>query len=612
VSDGRRLESTPSSGLSIQDGPSRFRRVSPPLRVLILIPARGGSRELPGKNLLPAGGSSLVARAIEAARGFQRLASLNESRLVVDTDSPEIAAEAERWGVPVPFLRPAKLAGDAVPIIDSVLHALERPDARYGSGDAVILLQPTSPLRTAEDIQHCWNAFRQKGCLSVASVARGKPAALSMRLNARGFLERGSDDPGPLARRQHLPQSFFLSGAVYISAVSFLREKRAFVVPELTRGVVLPKNRSVDIDTEDDLALADALLRARTTPMLAIGQHRLGTGARCFLIAEAGVNHNGDVEMAHRLVEAAAAAGVDAVKFQTFAPEFVVAPGAKKASYQETGGEESQLEMLRHLALPRDAHEELQAHADEQGLLFLSTAFDQASLDFLERLGTPAFKIASGEITNHPFLAKVAQKGKPVLLSTGMATLSEVGLAIDVLRDNGSPPLALMHCVTNYPAAPTESNLRAMETLRSAFEVPVGWSDHTLGVQISIAAAAMGAQLIEKHFTLDKQLPGPDHGCSLEPAELGELVNAVRAVEAAFGTGEKLPAPAELPLRSVVRRSLHAAADLSRGHVLTDADLLPLRPGDGIPPSKLADLLGRSLVKPLRQGQMLKEEDLGA
>ncbi len=562
--------------------------------------------------MLPAGGSSLVARAIEAARGFRRLAALRDSRILVDTDSPDIAAEAERWGVRVPVLRPARLSGDAAPIVDSVLHTLSRADAPYGSVDAVILLQPTSPLRTAEDIQLCWNAFRQDGCLSVASVARGRPASLSMRLDARGFLEWESDDPGPSLQRQDLPQSLFLSGAIYISAASFIRENRAFVVPGLTKGVVLPKVRSIDVDSEDDLALADALLRTRTTPMLAIGQHLVGPGARCFLIAEAGVNHNGDVEMAHRLVDVAAAAGVDAVKFQTFTPDLVVSTGARRASYQETSLEEGQLEMLRRLELPREAHEELQAHAHEQGILFLSTAFDEASLDLLDHLGAPVYKIASGEITNHPFLAKVAQKGKPVLLSTGMATLSEVGLAVDVIRSNGSPLLALLHCVTNYPAAPADSNLRAMETLRSAFEVPVGWSDHTLGVQISIAAAAMGADLIEKHITLDKRLPGPDHGCSLEPDELGKLVDAVRGVEAAFGTTEKLPAPAELPLRSVVRRSLHAATDLSRGHVLTDADLLSLRPGNGIPPSRLGDVLGRSLTKAVSKGQMLSEEDLSA
>jgi N-acetylneuraminate synthase/N,N'-diacetyllegionaminate synthase len=399
---------------------------------------------------------------------------------------------------------------------------------------------------------------------------------------------------------------------VYVISHELLRRERRFIVPGLTRGVILPASRAVDVDTADDLAEAEARLAAVPTRSFALGGRTIGEGYSCFVVAEAGVNHNGDVEQAHRLVDVAAEAAADAVKFQTFDPERLVSPQAGKAAYQtaNTGSAGSQLEMLRGLALPREALAPLAAHAQERGLLFLSTPFDEESADLLDRLGMPAFKVPSGELTNHPFVAHVASRGKPVLMSTGMSTLAEVAAAVQVVRENGDPPLALLHCVTSYPAAPADCNLRAMASMRAAFGVPVGWSDHTEGIEVSVAAVAAGAAVLEKHFTLDRTLPGPDHRASLEPGELSAMVRTIREIEAAMGDGVKRPAAAELANTAAARRSLHVSRALPQGHVLDQNDLIALRPGTGLSPALRDRLVGRKLRVALQRGEMLAEGHL--
>ena len=266
--------------------------------------------------------------------------------------------------------------------------------------------------------------------------------------------------------------------------------------------------------------------------------------------------------------------------------------------------------MLERLALSEDAHAALKAHAEDLGLVFLSSPFDEASAEFLDSLGVAAFKIPSGEATNHPFLAHLARKGRPLLLSTGMCDMVEVVEAVDTIRASGDPPLALLHCVSNYPAEPREANLRAMATLARAFGVPVGWSDHTRGTEVSLAAVALGAALVERHLTLDRTLPGPDHQASLEPDELRRLVESIRAVESGLGTGEKVPQPSERPIAAVARKSLHWAALLEPGSRVEAAHLVALRPGTGISPARLETLLGRRLAHRVSAGAMVVESDL--
>lgn len=338
-----------------------------------------------------------------------------------------------------------------------------------------------------------------------------------------------------------------------------------------------------------------------------------------YIIAEAGVNHNGQRDLAFALVDAAAEAGADAVKFQTFDAAKLASKSAPKAAYQKqsTDAAESQLAMLRKLELPREWHSGLQAHARQKGIEFLSTAFDTDSLAFLVDLGMPLFKIPSGELTNGPLLWQFARTGKPLVLSTGMATLSEVeqGLAIvahalsaeaepasidDVWRSWSRADwrarlhghVTLLHCTSQYPTPFAEVNLRGMDTLAQAFGLPVGYSDHTEGILIPVAAVARGAKIIEKHFTLDRSLPGPDHKASLEPAELTQMVRDIRALQAALGDGGKTPQPSEWDTRQAARQQVVAARDIAAGSVLARADLSTARCGSGLPPTALWGLVG--------------------
>ena len=337
------------------------------------------------------------------------------------------------------------------------------------------------------------------------------------------------------------------------------------------------------------------------------------TGQPCLIIAEAGVNHNGNLEMALRLVDSAAEAGADVVKFQTFKAEKVVSPVAPKAEYQvqTTGNAESQLEMVKKLELPPEAFQLIARRCVERGITFLSSPFDYDSVDLLEELGVVAYKTGSGELTNLPFLSYIAAKGKPIILSTGMANLDEVAVAVDAVKAAGNRDLVILHCVSNYPAAASSVNLRAMKTLEEEFGVPVGYSDHTEGIAVPIAAASLGACVIEKHFTLDCNLPGPDHRASLEPSQLAAMVRAVRTVEAALGDGVKRPAAEELSTASVARRSLVAAHDLPAGTVLAESMIAIRRPGTGLPPALLRQLIGRRLRQDLPAGNLFTLEMLG-
>lgn len=349
-------------------------------------------------------------------------------------------------------------------------------------------------------------------------------------------------------------------------------------------------------------------------PVLAISPERLiGTGQPCFIIAEAGVNHNGDMELARRLIACAAEAGADAVKFQSFRSAQLVQPDAPKAAYQQVGADsdETQYAMLRRLELSAADQRRLQAECQAAGITFLSTPFDEASVDLLDELGVSAFKVASGDLTHQPLLRAIARRGKAMLVSTGMATMAEVADAVEAIRAAGDPPLALLHCVSCYPTDPADANLRAMQSMTESFRVPVGFSDHTPGRAVALAAVALGACIIEKHVTLDKTLPGPDHRMSLEPDELKQLVREIRTVETALGSGEKVPAPAEYEMRRLGRRSLVAARDIAAGEVLTEAMLVCRRPGSGIAPVDQQRVVGRRARVDIRAGTLIDDAMFG-
>jgi N,N'-diacetyllegionaminate synthase len=319
------------------------------------------------------------------------------------------------------------------------------------------------------------------------------------------------------------------------------------------------------------------------------------------IIAEAGVNHNGDIQLAKQLIDAAAAAGADLVKFQTFNADRQVTRSAKKADYQTqtTDSTESQHDMLRRLELTEAMHTELIAHCATRNIGFFSTGFDIESVDLLVSLGQDHFKIPSGEITNLPYLRHVGQLGKTIILSTGMASLGEIEAAIDVLEQAGTPraKLAVLHCTTEYPTPMNEVNLRAMQSIQAAFGVAVGYSDHTQGIEVAIAAVALGATVIEKHFTLDRKLPGPDHQASLEPSELRAMVEAIRNIEVALGDGIKRMTPSEARNKPIARKSLVASQAIIAGEVFTAANLTAKRPGTGVSPMRWDEFLGKTALR---------------
>lgn len=319
------------------------------------------------------------------------------------------------------------------------------------------------------------------------------------------------------------------------------------------------------------------------------------------IIAEAGVNHNGDLGLAKRLIDAAASSGADFVKFQTFKADRLVTRSAPKAAYQlrTTSGTESQHEMIRRLELDTEAHNMLLAYAQARSIRFLSTPFDTESADSLAALGLEFFKIPSGEVTNLPYLRHLARHGRPVVLSTGMCTLSDIESALAALIDAGVPKasITVLHCNTEYPTPMADVNLRAMLTIRNAFDVAVGYSDHTLGVEVPIAAVALGAVVIEKHFTLDRNMLGPDHKASLEPHELAQMVVAIRNIEAALGDGYKRPSPSEAKNKHIARKSLVAACRIQAGEPFTAANLAVKRPGTGISPMRWDEIVGRNATR---------------
>lgn len=326
-----------------------------------------------------------------------------------------------------------------------------------------------------------------------------------------------------------------------------------------------------------------------------------------YIIAEAGVNHNGSYELACRLVDAAKAAGVDCIKFQTFKSEKLVSQNAQKAEYQkDTTGEGSQVDMLKKLELSYDEFLSLKKYCDEVGICFLSTPFDFESIEFLNSIDMPFWKIPSGEVTNLPYLVALAKTGRSVVMSTGMCSMDEIEAAVNALKANGTHEIKLLHCNTEYPTPFEDVNLRAMQTIRDAFGFEVGYSDHTKGIEVPIAAVALGATVIEKHFTLDRSMEGPDHKASLEPDELAEMVRCIKNIEKSLGTGDKEPSPSEKKNITVARKSIVAKKRINAGDILTEDNITVKRPGSGINPMRWNEILGTKAVRDFEEDELIE------
>jgi len=343
------------------------------------------------------------------------------------------------------------------------------------------------------------------------------------------------------------------------------------------------------------------------TRKIKIGDKCIGENESVFVIAEAGVNHNGDIELAKNLVDIAVEAGADAVKFQTFKAENVVTKNAPKAGYQvkNTKSNKSQYDMIKKLELSENEFRELYRYAKNKGIIFLSTPFDFESADFLEELVIPAFKVSSTDLTNLPFLEYIAEKGKAIILSTGMGTLGEIEEAINTIKNAGNEDIILLHCITSYPAKFESLNLRAIQNLKEAFKLPVGFSDHSLGIYAPIAAVTLGAVVIEKHFTLDKNLPGPDHKASLNPEELKEMIKGISLIEKALGDGIKRLTPEEREIKKVARRSIVAKVDIQKGVIITKEMITFKRPGIGLPPRYYNEIIGKRARRDIRADELI-------
>lgn len=337
------------------------------------------------------------------------------------------------------------------------------------------------------------------------------------------------------------------------------------------------------------------------------------SGRGCFVIGEIGVNHNGSLELAKRLIDVAVKAGADAVKFQTFSAERLVTRTARKADYQSRNHQvdESQFDMLKRLELSESDLRACKSYCDEHGIVFLSTPFDEQAADLLEDVGVSGFKISSGDLTNLPLLSHIAAKGLPMIISTGMATMGDIEDAVTAIQEAGAPPLAILHCVSDYPAAPEEANLAAMDTIAQAFGHVVGWSDHTLGDAVSLASVARGARFLEKHYTLDTAMEGPDHRASLDPDEFTALLSKIRTVETAIGDGVKRPQASERATAEVARRSIVAADDIAAGTVIDGSHLVMKRPGTGLMPKHHGWVVGRVAARDIAADTLIELGDLG-
>ena len=592
--------------------------------VLAVIPARSGSKGLRHKNILPVAGLPLIAHSILCAR-------LTESidKTIVSTDSPFYRRVARKYGADVPQLRPESLAGDEAGMWPTLQLAVETAEDDETYTD-VILLQPTNPARIPTDLEKGLARLTEHS--TADGVIGTSRADFHIRWQAvtddSGFIKPLFNEGSKATRRQDVEAEGYINGLLYIF-------KRAHIDADgpldgQLLNLEVPETRSIDIDSEEQYDEARVKIESgfvdlpwvRTNgyerdrngadSVLNIDETFIGPELPTFIIAEAGVNHNGDPQKAYKLIDAASEAGADAVKFQTFIPDKLASSHAEKADYQkEQTDDSSQKEMLEKLSLPLETFEKLKAYAEERGLIFLSTPFEDQSANTLDDIGLSAFKVGSGDLTNLPLLKQIARFGKPMLVSTGMATISEIEAAVDTIEQKGSPPLALLHCVSSYPTEHVDANLRAIETLEKRFDLPVGWSDHTLGTSVSVAAASMGAALIEKHFTLDKTLPGPDHQASLEPDELQRMVEQIREIEKVRGHGSKTPTAGERQTARTTRKSLFAARDIRKGERLERGDIEILRPPKGLAPSRLESVVGTEATQAIAKGEPFTEKHLG-
>jgi sialic acid synthase SpsE/CMP-N-acetylneuraminic acid synthetase len=578
-----------------------------------IIPARGGSKGIPKKNIVDVAGKPLIAYTIE-----QGLAAKYIDGVFVSTDDPEIKTVAQTYGASI-IDRPAHLAGDESPTLDALQHGisfLERE--RNINADNIILLQATTPLRRVADIEGAISLFFDENADAVVSgvYAPHSYHPFWTKKIVGGRLHLMSDAKKAATRRQDLPDIFWHNGQIYIAGKELLLSHGDWYKGKCL-PYLCPEETFVNIDSHQELHLAERLIQEQRRQMvnritLKAGDKKIGYGKPCFIIAEAGVNHNGNIELALKLVDAAAKAGADAVKFQFFDPPHVTTPEAGLARYQQEklGSGEKQLEMLRKMALTESEIARLKSHAEEKGLLFMCTSHSGVKeFKILDRMGVAAHKVGSGDLLNLPVLKYLAGTGKPVILGTGMATMEEVKTAHRFLVREGCQKSIFLHCTTEYPCPFDEINMNALTRMMNELDCLVGYSDHSLGTEVPLMAVTLGACVLEKHFTLDRALPGPDHEASILPDELESMVRQIRNVEEARGKAEKIPTGKENETAIIARKSLVYARDLSKGCVLGEGDIAVKRPGTGMSPLLFFEVVGKKINRSAHKDQLVDPED---
>jgi len=577
-------------------------------KVIAIIPARGGSKRVPKKNIKYLNGKPLIAYSIEQSLGCKEI-----SRTIVSTDSKEIAGISRRYGADV-IMRSKELATDKSSSLDVLKHLVFVLEEENYDFDSVIMLQPTSPLRSSNLLSKAINKFMKSNSDMMISVKKADmPSNWFLRIEKDELKFISKNDFSKIRKQDQKDNAIYLiNGSVYIFNKELIMNSENYVWGDRVTPLVMSSHESLDIDEEIDFKIAESLIEKEDLPEIKIGNKTIDNNSPCFMIAEAGVNHNGDLEIAKKLIDVAADAGVDAVKFQTFKAEKLVTKDADQAEYQKKniGKQETQFEMLKRLELKEEYHQILKEYAEKKGLIFLSTPFDEDSIDFLDELGVVAFKAGSGEVNNIPYLVKMAKKNKPIILATGMSTMEDVKEAYESMKSQGNNNIVILHCTTNYPTPYEEVNLRAMETMRKELECLVGYSDHTEGIVVPLVAASMGAVVIEKHFTLDRNMEGPDHKASLEPKELKEMVKQIRLVEIIRGSEEKKSTDSEKRIEVVAKKSLVAKQDIAKGTVITSDMIIIKRPGTGIPPQDISKVLGKIAKKNIAKDKLILWNDL--
>ncbi|MFQ5833192.1 MAG: N-acetylneuraminate synthase family protein [Candidatus Thorarchaeota archaeon] len=572
-------------------------------RVMAVIPARSGSKGVKNKNLKMLAGLPLICWTIKAA-----LASQLVDRVFLSTDSTEIAKVAGECGAEVPFLRPENLAQDDTPTAPVIRHAIEWFEKESGyTPEIIVTLQPTSPLRTSSDIDDAIRLLvSDESADSVVGLCETKSHPYWTRKIDDNYVVPFIETDRDYNLRQDLPPAYQLNGAIYVTRSELLLMENRLLGQQVI-PYIMPSERSVDIDTELDFRIAESLIRRTSLSRI---MEFVENKDPIYIIAEAGVNHNGEIAIAKKIVDAAKNAGADAVKFQTYKSEKLVIPDAGKTEYQLRTGDETQQEMLKKYELSSDDFRELKKYCDNVGIEFLSTPYDPESLVFLTELGVSRIKIASADIVDKQLLAAAASSGKQVILSTGMATMEEVARAVNLIKDSGNDDVLVLHCTTSYPTSFPDVKMGNMLALMEAFDVPVGFSDHTSDLTASLMAASLGARCIERHLTLDRNMVGPDHFASLEPDELKTLVTEIRKIEQAKSSGYIARTPEEERNVWFMRKSIHAARDLTSDTVLSSKDLIVCRPQNGASSWLVDDMIGKKLIASKESGDPILMEDI--